>query len=319
MKFSIIMPVYKVENTLNEAIKSILNQNYNDFEIILVDDGSPDSCPQICDSYAGQYENIHVIHKNNGGLSDARNEGVKVASGDYIIFLDSDDKWIETDALNLLNKIIDRFNADVVLFGVMDYYDDIKKTVITRGNYQEELINNSNDIEYITSILCKSNSFPNSAWVICVNRLFLLDNDIYFKKGVTAEDYEWLYKIFTQANTVRVLNRVIYFHTCQRDESITSKPRISSIYGIHSAISYWLSQDRKDWQVLTDRLCSVYMLSLRIYAQLQGQEKENVKRIITIDSIILSHSSKLFFKLSKLLIRLIGIDNFARYLQKYRP
>ena len=90
-KISVIVPVYNVEKYLKNSIDSILNQTYENFEIILVDDGSTDCCPEICDCYAKKNDNIRVLHKINGGLSDARNAGLKVAKGDYVTFIDSDD------------------------------------------------------------------------------------------------------------------------------------------------------------------------------------------------------------------------------------
>ena len=88
---SVIVPVYKVEQYLDRCVESILAQTFKDLEIILVDDGSPDACPQMCDKWAEQHQNIKVVHKPNGGLSSARNAGIEVASGDYIGFIDSDD------------------------------------------------------------------------------------------------------------------------------------------------------------------------------------------------------------------------------------
>ena len=94
MTFSIIIPIYNVEKYLRQCIDSVLAENFLDCEIILVNDGSPDGCSEICDEYANKYSHIKVIHKHNGGLSDARNAGIKEAKGDYLIFLDSDDYWI---------------------------------------------------------------------------------------------------------------------------------------------------------------------------------------------------------------------------------
>ena len=91
MKLSVIIPVYQVEATLNRCVESVIGQTFTDLEVILVDDGSPDSCPQKCDEWAEKDSRIHVIHKNNGGLSDARNAGLNMATGDYITFVDSDD------------------------------------------------------------------------------------------------------------------------------------------------------------------------------------------------------------------------------------
>lgn len=96
--FSIIVPVYKVEKYLERCVESIINQTFEDFELILIDDGSPDRCGAICDEYAAEDERIKVIHQKNQGVSVARNAGLDVATGDYICFVDSDD-WIELDCL----------------------------------------------------------------------------------------------------------------------------------------------------------------------------------------------------------------------------
>lgn len=105
---SIIIPVYKVENYLDRCLKSVVNQTYRNLEIILVDDGSPDRCPEMCDSWAEKDNRIKVIHKHNGGLSDARNTGIEIASGDLITFVDSDD-WIEID---MYKHMIERMMED---------------------------------------------------------------------------------------------------------------------------------------------------------------------------------------------------------------
>ena len=99
MKVSFVIPVYKVERYLDSCLKSIMNQTYRDIEIILVDDGSPDTCPALCDKYANEDSRIKAVHKINGGLSDARNFGTKYATGDYLIYLDSDDFWMHDDDL----------------------------------------------------------------------------------------------------------------------------------------------------------------------------------------------------------------------------
>ncbi|WP_240640583.1 glycosyltransferase family 2 protein [Neisseria meningitidis] len=97
MIFSIIVPIYNVEKYLRCCVDSVLAENFADYEMILVDDGSPDGCGKICDEYTGKYPHIKVIHQENGGLSDARNAGIRAAKGDYLIFLDSDDYWADTN------------------------------------------------------------------------------------------------------------------------------------------------------------------------------------------------------------------------------
>ena len=115
MFFSVIVPVYNVEEYLHDCIKSVLNQTFDDFELILVDDGSPDNCPLICDEYAAKDNRIKVIHKENGGLASARREGIKQASGEYVYNLDSDD-LIETDTLEFAYNKIKETNCEIVTF-----------------------------------------------------------------------------------------------------------------------------------------------------------------------------------------------------------
>ena len=103
-KLSVIIPIYKVENYLERCVKSVLNQDYRDFEVILVDDGSPDRCPQICDDLARMDDRIVVVHKTNGGLSAARNSGIEIAKGEYLVFLDSDDQWAEDKLRPLMEQ-----------------------------------------------------------------------------------------------------------------------------------------------------------------------------------------------------------------------
>ena len=114
MKFSIIVPVYKVEAYLPQCVNSILEQGYGDFELILVDDGSPDNSPQMCDGYALADSRIRVVHKENGGLSSARNAGIEVAVGEYLVFVDSDD-WIDAGCLQEFANVLQRNPVDVLM------------------------------------------------------------------------------------------------------------------------------------------------------------------------------------------------------------
>ena len=133
---SVIVPIFKVESYLGKCIDSILSQTYKNIEIILVDDGSPDSCPQICDLYSEKDNRIKVIHKNNGGLSDARNAGLIVSKGEYVCFVDGDD-FVETEYVERLYTAIKKCNADLAICGFK--YVDEKYNGLWRG---ESPINN---------------------------------------------------------------------------------------------------------------------------------------------------------------------------------
>lgn len=120
MKLSIIIPVYRAEDTLERCIGSILQQSFTSYELILVDDGSPDACPQLCDEYAGKDSRIHVIHKENGGLSDARNVGIKRAKGLYITFIDSDDAIGKNSLQQLMEELYQHPDVDILEYPIME-------------------------------------------------------------------------------------------------------------------------------------------------------------------------------------------------------
>lgn len=120
---SVIVPIYNVEKYLARCVDSIVNQTYKNLEIILVDDGSPDRCPQVCDDYAEKDSRIKVVHKKNGGLSDARNAGMAVATGEYISFIDSDD-WIETSMFELLLNNIFQYDCEISCGGIMMVWEN---------------------------------------------------------------------------------------------------------------------------------------------------------------------------------------------------
>lgn len=132
MRISVIIPVYRVEATLDRCVESVLNQHVDDMEVILVDDGSPDRCPEICDGWAEKDGRIRVVHKSNGGLSDARNAGLDIAQGDVITFVDSDD-WVEADTYPaLLEKLGD---ADMLEYPVAGRLTLTERCFISTGEY----------------------------------------------------------------------------------------------------------------------------------------------------------------------------------------
>ena len=131
MKLSVIIPVYQVEATLNRCVESVIGQTFTDLEVILVDDGSPDSCPQKCDEWAEKDSRIHVIHKNNGGLSDARNAGLDVASGEFIAFVDSDD-YLQNDTYQRVLPLAT--TCDIVEFPVYRFFGSTKQSMLLFDN-----------------------------------------------------------------------------------------------------------------------------------------------------------------------------------------
>ena len=161
---SIIVPIYNVEPFLEKCVNSLLNQTYTNIEVILVDDGSPDECPDICDKYREEDHRVKVIHKKNGGLSSARNSGLKVCRGDYIMFVDSDD-WIEVDLIEKMVKVMRNNPVQLVTCG----------RCVTDENYQEKIISGKSEILSVKEVIKKSifnNEIGIAAWENYIKELF---------------------------------------------------------------------------------------------------------------------------------------------------
>jgi len=155
--FSIIVPVYKVEQYLGNCVESILSQTWHDYELILVDDGSPDKCGEICEEYAKKDDRVKVVHKKNGGLSSARNAGLDVCAGTYIIFIDSDDFWDDNSALENIHANLTETDADLLIFPAKRYYEkEDKYTYILNAEANRERIIDSNTNNAVKSKYVKS-------------------------------------------------------------------------------------------------------------------------------------------------------------------
>lgn len=210
VKISVIVPVYKVEKYLEKCLNSILNQTYKNLEIILVDDGSPDNCGVICDQYAKLDNRIIVIHKENGGLSEARNAGLNIASGDLIGFVDSDD-YIEPSMFQVLYDNLVSHKADISLCGVYLVDDDEKEL----GHLIVE-----NKTCTGKEILEKYDFFY-GGYVVVWNKLYRKEifEDLRFKKGRIHEDEFIFHHVFSKCSTV-VSVPIPLYNYLQRPNSI---------------------------------------------------------------------------------------------------
>lgn len=203
--YSIIVPVYNVEKYIKKCLDSIINQTYKNFEIIIVDDGSKDNSIKIAKEVLASKDNVKIVHKANGGLSDARNYGMKYAKGEYIWFVDSDD-YIRHDALEVLSKGL---GPDIISFG---YYKDIKGKIIN--------VNIKNiKLDKVKRYLLNSPA----AWMKIFKRKFLLENNIVFEKGKYYEDLgltPWLIKY---TNNIEFIEDNLYYYVIREDSIMTKK------------------------------------------------------------------------------------------------
>lgn len=226
-KISIIVPIYKVEAYLAHCVQSILNQTYQNFELILVDDGSPDTCPILCDEYAKKYEKIKAIHKTNGGLSDARNVGMKSAKGEYITFVDSDD-YIHPLYLEMLLIALKKTKADFSVVNFKKVYNMTTEVQLSRTQIR---IQSYPAIKALTKILYQS-FHDVCAWGILLPKE--IANEFPFPEGKLFEDLYTTYKYYFQVKEVAFVYAPLYYYL-QRKNSIMAKRNSQFIFDLLDA------------------------------------------------------------------------------------
>ena len=215
---SIVVPIYNVEKELNRCFDSLINQTYHNIEIILVDDGSPDNCPHLCDIYAEKNFAVRAIHKENGGLSDARNAGLLEAKGKYVLFVDSDD-YIEVDTCERFVDAIGDDDIDVIV-GCYKEINGNEVKYFTHHNLEEKIVYNSK--RYIISSI-SLNEWYAPAWLNLYNREFLLENKLFYKKGILYEDHQMLPRLFLCASRIKYLDYPFYNYVIRNNSIMTSK------------------------------------------------------------------------------------------------
>ncbi len=210
---SVIVPVYNVEKYLDRCVKSILSQSFSDFELLLVDDGSPDRCGEMCDEYAKGDSRIKAFHKRNGGLSDARNFGIEKALGEYLMFVDSDD-YIHEQMLETLHRLITENDADLAVCSAMDVFEG--KEVTQVREIREFTLNKTESYKY----MLRGDGLPSAC-----NKLYKRQTvgEVRFPVGKLYEDGFFTPQILKRVEKTAVTSRPMYYYF-RRADSITTKP-----------------------------------------------------------------------------------------------
>lgn len=238
IKFSIIIPVYNVEKYIDQCISSVLSQTYKEYELILVDDGSKDLSSVICDNYAQNDKRIKIIHKENGGLSSARNAGLDIASGEYVLFLDSDDYWDDPMMLQKIYESICETNSEVYIFGM-------KKFFKSTGKYEDREIKKGEKTYTISSIkpLMENNLFVACACDKVVRRELIEENHIRFRLGQMSEDIEWNVKLLLYGQSIGVIYQSFYVYRQENESSITANVKRKNMEDILKVIERYAGVD----------------------------------------------------------------------------
>ena len=229
MKLSIIIPVYNVEKYISQCLDSVLEQDipYLEYEVIVVNDGSPDNSAAIIAEYEKKYPNIVYIFKENGGLSSARNAGLKVAKGDYLWFIDSDD-WIEKNCLKNLLEYTYKNDLDFCEFPHTIVFKNNSFVYTKNNRLNEQIVSN---VDYISQY-----AMPYSAWSNIVKREIITNNKLSYVDGILHEDVEFNIRLLSHCNRISYhdnFNNALYFYRRDREESIinnisNTKKRVDS-------------------------------------------------------------------------------------------
>lgn len=275
--FSIIVPVYNVEDYLSQCLDSILDQTFSNFELILVNDGSTDSSFKICQEYDQKFHQIKLFDQENCGLSDARNKGLIVATGDYIIFTDSDDYWAGKQILEDLNDLITELNPDIILHEESRFFSEKdvackynQRFLKTRhGKFEDEILN-----------LIYYDLYVASAWDKVIKRSILIDNQLFFPVGRKSEDIEWCGKLMHFIKTFSIYTKSFYFYRQVRKGSITTTVSAKHCKDVYDMVKSGLSSKNATSEILNNATenywaCN-YVVILKDFYVLSSQTQKQI-------------------------------------------
>ena len=271
---SIIVPIYNVEKYVEKCIESIISQTYKNLEIILVDDGSPDNSGVICDEYAQKDSRIKVIHKENGGLSSARNVGLDIASGEYISFIDSDD-YISPRFVEIMYEVSQKYNLEIVQCSFTRNEAEISNDECGDGEYDIEILSGEQALERLNNIKYYE------TYVIACNKLYKtkIYKNLRFPFGKVNEDAFTAYLAFDRCSKIAILSDKMYYYRIY-PSSIMQKPfsikRYDALIACENEANYFKKNKRK---ILYESTLVIYQHILKnLYISTFRYIKENRKQ-----------------------------------------
>lgn len=294
MKLSIVIPVYNVKQYLPSCVQSVLAQTYQDLQVILVNDGSTDSSGVLCNQLAQQDTRVQVVHKENGGLSDARNAGLCVAAGEYVAFLDSDDVYLLNDGLEQLMALAHAEQPDVLLFQAVDVYPHYQSV---RKAYDKAWIAAHSGMAVFHQLV-RTQSFNMSACFQLIRRELLEQHQIYFEKGLLSEDVDWSLRLWRYVSKVRAINLPLYGYQ-HREGSISTTYTIRNLRSYKHIFAKFVQLYNERivdaatelyWKTTMGYLAQMYTSCLYAYGQIASKDKSEAYAILKRYATLLEHS-----------------------------
>ncbi|GAA3761523.1 glycosyltransferase family A protein [Flavobacterium ginsengiterrae] len=275
--FSIIIPVYNVEDYLEQCLNSIFSQNYYNFEVLLINDGSKDSSLEICKKYEQIYDNIILIDKENGGVSDARNTGLKKSKGDYIFFCDSDDYWVGNDTLLNINSLIKESKPDLIIHEESRFFSE--EDIICKYNQKFLKNKEGNFIDEIVNLVYYDLYAP-SPWDKIIKRSILIENELFFPTEKKSEDIEWTGKLMYHIKTFSVYSKSFYFYRQARKGSFTTTIDEKNIIDVYIMVKNGLQKQQTNSEKLNQAVenfwACIYVIILKEFYVLSPKKRQEI-------------------------------------------
>jgi glycosyltransferase involved in cell wall biosynthesis len=303
---SIVVPVYNVERYLRACLDSALAQTFADWECVLVDDGSPDGCPEICDEYAGRDGRFRALHQENGGLSAARNAGVRAARGEYIALLDGDDRFAAEDALENAAQVIRETGENAVYNPRLAYLPDTGRGNVTAFEIKAGVY----FFDYFFDYFFEYGVL--GAWLWIVRREFIIENNLFFREGLLHEDVHWDARLICACEKIAVNDHPYYCYRSSRENSIMSRvtpERLESLMVILEDLLAAAETAREKKRAGIYRaFCKLCWE--KVFCGLHAIEKEHPRKAAALNAALKKYSFTLLTKASG---RAVSLKSLVKY------
>jgi len=281
-KVSIIIPVYNVEKYLWKCIESIMSQLDQSDEVILVDDGSKDSSFSICQKAQETYNNITLVHTKNRGCSAARNTGFELAQGEYVIFMDSDDYWLEDTYQQIKSEVLKHNECDAFLIDYKkldDQTGELLEMDLERTYQADQALPGK---DFVLKLLKVNKHLNVAAWRFIVKREALIKHQIYFEEGLYFEDMKWAFQVLLSVESAQYLPYSLNVYRTNTSHQITGSLSLKKILDRIQISAYWFNeapqffQGEADLELFTRRTSELYFTSVISFRSLNNPQEEKI-------------------------------------------
>lgn len=308
-KFSIIVPIFNIEKFLEKCLDSVLYQKYANWELILVDDGSTDNCPDICDKYVKKDCRIRVIHKKNCGLPAARNSGLAVCTGDYILHLDGDD-FLADNCLGKLNNIV-QTNKELYLGnGRYDYYSDDN---IINVHFYDKIDNEDSKESIINRFFGVNAPMPSAVWHNIYRNNFIQERKLFFSEELTwSEDKDYFFNVLFNCENIEVFDYNFYYYRHDNISAMTKHYTMKNVMSNASVSVKWFFKidelEVKNREIIKRRLSEELIYCVRFLGKMNNCDRKKFKEFLKSNYLIMNYTNTKMYKIILILSKIIGLS-----------